>query len=82
MTTIWTVRNCISHPIAPTGLPVNFYFQARYRAWRWIGLKRRIRRIFAGKKLHSTLEELAGPLERKDYLGGCIYIARGLKKPG
>ena len=70
------VASGVRHAEGPLGPLANLYFQARYRTWRWVGVKRSASRVFGGRQPYTVLQAAATKLERWDYMLGCAYVAR------
>ena len=71
------VASGVRHARGPLGPLFNFYFQARFRTWRWVGVRRVIHRMLGRGQPYAVLEASAPNLERWDYMLGCAYVATG-----
>ena len=74
------VASGVRHARGPLGPLFNFYFQARFRTWRWVGVRRVIHRMLGRGQPYAVLEASAPNLERWDYMLGCAYVARATRK--
>lgn len=75
------VASGVKHARGPLGPLFNFYFQTRYRTWRWVGMKRVVKRMFGRGQPYDVLEAAASELEVWDYMYGCTYVARAVRNP-
>ena len=73
------VASGVKHARGPLGPLFNFYFQTRYRTWRWVGMKRVVKRMFGKGQPYDVLEAAASKLEVWDYMYGCTYVARATR---
>ena len=73
------VNGGVKHAQGFLGPLFNLYFQARFRTWRWVGVRGSMNRIFAKGQPYDELEKAVPKLERQDYMLGCAYIARAVK---
>ena len=73
------VSSGVKHAEGPLGPLFNFYFQVRFRTWRWVGVRGAMNRVFAKGQPYAVLEAAVPKLERQDYMLGCAYIARAVK---
>lgn len=62
------------------GIRFNLYFSLRYKTWRFMSLKDAFNRLWHAAPPYIILEELVGPLDRRDYIGGSTYIAYAVKE--
>ena len=74
------VASGVRHARGPLGPLFNFYFQARFRTWRWVGVRRVIHRMLGRGQPYAVLEASAPNLERWDYMLGCAYVARATRE--
>ena len=74
------VASGVKHARGPLGPLFNFYFQTRYRTWRWVGMKRVIKRMFGRGQPYDILQAAAPNLEVWDYMFGCTYVARATRE--
>ncbi len=74
------VASGVRHARGPLGPLFNFYLQARFRTWRWVGVRRVIRRMLGRGQPYAVLEATAPNLERWDYMHGCAYVARATRE--
>ena len=74
------VASGVRHARGPLGPLFNFYFQTRFRTWRWVGVRRVIRRMLGRGQPYAVLEAAAPNLERWDYMFGCAYVARATRE--
>ena len=73
------VNGGVKHAQGLFGPLFNLYFQARFRTWRWVGVRGSMKRVFAKGQPYDELEKVVPKLERQDYMLGCAYIARAVK---
>ncbi len=73
------VASGVKHARGPLGPIFNIYFQARWRTWRWVGMKRVVKRMFGRGQPYDTLQAAASNLELWDYFYGCVYVARATR---
>ena len=73
------VASGVKHARGPLGPLFNFYFQARYRTWRWVGMKRVVKRMFGRGQPYDVLEAVAPNLQVWGYMFGCTYVARATR---
>ena len=74
------VASGVRHARGPLGPLFNFYFQTRFRTWRWVGVRRVIRRMLGRGQPYAVLEAAVPNLERWDYIFGCAYVARATRE--
>ena len=73
------VNGGVKHAQGLLGPLFNLYFQARFRTWRWVGVRGSMKRVFAKDQPYDELEKVVPKLDRQDYMLGCAYIARAVK---
>ena len=74
------VASGVRHARGPLGPLINAYIQLRYRTWRWVGLKRSMKRFLGRGQPYDTLEAAVSKLERWDYMFGSAYVARATRE--
>ncbi len=73
------VASGVKHARGPLGPIFNFYFQLRWRTWRWVGMKRVVRRMVGRGQPYDTLRAASPNLELWNYFYGCVYVARATR---
>ena len=74
------VASGVKHARGPLGPLFNFYFQVRWRTWRWVGMKRVVKRMVGRGQPYDTLKAASSNLELWDYFYGCVYVARATRE--
>lgn len=73
------VASGVKHARGPLGPLFNIYFQVRWRTWRWVGMRRVVKRMFGRGQPYDTLDAASSNLELWNYFYGCVYVARATR---
>lgn len=74
------VASGMKRPEGVRGIPVNLFYMMRFRVWHFVNVKEIANRLWGTEQPYAILERMIKPLERRDYLGGCTYIAYAIKE--